>query len=314
MRATPEWMKENYDRFNNELFNGKLGDCHFEIFTTGRGSQGRVLGKLRLRNDNLYVERYNGAMYWNSYAGRKYIDKNNFVDICMPSIMLNGHYSATEEALQATLVHEMCHYCDYMYGRCPKQAHGPSFRDIASVVSSRSNGRFTIQRLASAEEMSNYQLDADMQAKMDKRVANKKARALAIFVYKADGNIEMTLVSNTNERVATEIYNYYKRKGGVNEIITSSDPELIEMLYQKGYRKLFRVWKYWNVEGRPWSDDIKKYDYNYILKPGEIEESKTNIQNIVESIVDEYVNNMDSEDVKVGGIDLELRSPLEDAE
>ena len=255
-------------------------------------------------------------MYLDSYGGAKYINRSNFVDLCQPCIGLNGNYSATEEALQATLVHEMVHYCDYMYGYCPKQAHGPSFRYIASNVSSRSNGRFSIQRVASAEEMSNYKLDAEMQARNDKRVENKKARAMAIFVYRKNGKIEMTLVSNTNTRVVDEIYNYYKNGSGrnyVKEIITSSDPELIEMLYENRYRKLMRVWKYWSVQDQPWIDTVKKYQYNYLLKPDEVSknESVSMIGRIVESVVDEYVKDMGDEPIKVGGIDLELRSPLE---
>lgn len=324
MRATPEWMRENYNRFNQELFDGELGECHFEVFTTGRGSQGRTLGRFKLRNPNLYVTRYDGSMYVDSYNGRKYINKDNFVNLCAPCIMMNGHYSGTEEALQGTLVHEMCHYYDYMDGSCPKQAHGPRFRQIASVVSSRSNGMFTIQRLASAEEMRNYELDQEMKEKKEKRIVNKKARTLAIIVYKVDGNVELTMVANNNERILEEIYNYYTKRGvgKANEIITSSDPELIEELYNKGYRKLMRTWRYWNIGDKPWLGDIKKYNYNTILHTNNVQENKNmemkieenikkNVSKIVESVVNEYVDSIGNDDIRIGDIDLELHSPLE---
>jgi predicted SprT family Zn-dependent metalloprotease len=283
---------------------------------SGSGSQGKTLGRFMLRNKNIFVKRHNRNMYFRSYSGDKYINKDNFVELCMPCIMLNGHYSGTEEALQSTLVHEMVHYYDYMFGRCPKQGHGPGFRKIASMVSSRSNGMFTVQRLASAEVMSNYKLDDDMREKRDKRITNKKAKSMVIFVYRCNGEIEMTIVSNTNKRIPEKIRNYYKRMGSkvVKEIIVSTDPELIDMLYSNGFGKVMRTWRYWNVEKKPWAKDIKKYDYDYLLKSEDMNESKEGIRRIVESVINEYINNIDDDDIRVGDIDLELRSPLEGLE
>lgn len=44
IRPTVEWMREKYDELNSWLFGGQLGGCNFNIFTTGRGSQGGTLG------------------------------------------------------------------------------------------------------------------------------------------------------------------------------------------------------------------------------------------------------------------------------
>ena len=97
-----------------------------------------------------------------------------------------------------------------MYGFCPKQGHGREFREIAQEVSARSQGRFTISRLADAEEMKNYQLDDEMQAKEETRLANKLARAVAILVYKTNGAVELTLTSNVNQQVIRQIIRYYE--------------------------------------------------------------------------------------------------------
>lgn len=63
-----------------------------------------------------------------------------------------------------------------MHGFAPKQGHGREFKDIASIVSYRSNGLITIQRLATSEEMEQHEMDADMQAKKDKLDANRLKR------------------------------------------------------------------------------------------------------------------------------------------
>ena len=152
---TPEWMSEKYDLMNRQLFGGKLGHCDFGIFTTGRGKNGGVLGWFKITGRNLKYNRQSRRMFvYNQYTGEKdYIDYDNFVQLCKPKIELNGNYRWTEKAALSTLVHEMCHYYNHMYGWVPRQSHGTDFRDIAYVVSSRSKGIFTVERVASAEQM-----------------------------------------------------------------------------------------------------------------------------------------------------------------
>lgn len=41
---------------------------------------------------------------------------------------------------------------------------------------------------------------------------------------------------------------------------------------------------------------------------------KKNLKSIIKEVVDNYVNNIDDEDVRIGGMNLGLRSPLEDKE
>lgn len=326
MRATPEWMKENYDRFNQELFGGELGDCRFEIFTTGRGSQGGWLGKFHIEAPfgfKLKANRTTGKMFiFNSWSNtRRDIDRSNFVDYCNPVISLNGHYSGTEKSLQETLVHEMCHYYDYMFGICPKQAHGVNFRRISAMVSSRSNGMFTVQRLASAEVMSGYQLDKEMQDKRDKRIANKKVRAFVIFVFKKDGDVQMTITSRSNIDVFKRIVNHYRDGygyGKAKSIVTSEDPELIEMLFNIGYKRLMRTWRFWHVGDKPWINTLDNYDINEefvfeSMKRNNNIISEGKIGKIIEGAIKEFINKIVNDDnsVEIDGIDLGAHSPLE---
>jgi hypothetical protein len=152
-KPTREWMAAKYAEMNEQLFNGSLGNCSFDIFTTGRGSQGGTLGWFKIKGSRILIERRSRRMYKDGWD-RIYINRSNFADLCYPTIELNGNYTGTEYGFLATLVHEMCHYYTYMNGYAPKQGHGPEFKEIGYIVSSRSNGLFTIQRLATAEEMS----------------------------------------------------------------------------------------------------------------------------------------------------------------
>lgn len=321
MKATPEWMRKKYAEFNDLLFGGKLGDCDFRIFTTGKGSYGKTLGRFRL-GFSVQVDLSTRRMHVRYSGVKRYIDNKNFAQICKPIIELNGNYSGSEESLSHTLVHEMCHYADYMYGFCPKQGHGPSFRNIASIVSSRSGGRFDIHRLISAEAMKGYQLDDKQRVSNEKRLKNKKSRMVAVFVYRRNGGVELTLTSS--KVVISKICQYYEIGSGIGkatEIITSTDPELIEMLYNLGYNKEMRTWRYWNVGNKSWINTIKNYDYNpeylgeclvngsNMLKEGEI-------KRIIEAVVDDYVNSMSSDNdddnvIEIGGMNLGLYSPLE---
>ena len=265
-KPTVEWMARKYDEMNNWLFNGQLGKCDFDVFTSGRGSQGSVLGWFKITGDNIYIDRGSRRMYVGSYfsTARTYIDRYNFVRICCPKIELNGNYSGLEKAFLATLVHEMCHYYTYMYGYAPKQGHGREFKDIGAIVSSRSEGMFTIQRLASAEDMSNLDLSDEMKAKNEKRLENKKSSITAIFDYRTNGQICLTMTSN--KPLIEMIVNSHETNQTF-KVVVSNDKKLIDFLFDKGYRKNLRTWRYWFVQGKDWIPTIDNYATDEYVNP-----------------------------------------------
>jgi hypothetical protein len=265
-KPTVEWMARKYDEMNNWLFNGQLGKCDFDVFTTGRGSQGSVLGWFKITGDNIYIDRGSRRMYVGSYFStvRTYIDRYNFVRICCPKIELNGNYSGLEKAFLATLVHEMCHYYTYMYGYAPKQGHGREFKDIGAIVSSRSEGMFTIQRLASAEDMSNLDLSDEMKAKNEKRLENKKSNIVAIFDFRRNGQVCLTTTSN-KPLIEMIVGNYDSI--ATNKIIVSNDKKLIDFLFSKGYTKNLRTWRYWYVENKDWLNTLGDYEIDEYINP-----------------------------------------------
>lgn len=250
---TSQWMAEKYEEMNQELFGGKLGRCFFDVFTKGRGAEGGTLGWFKITGRNIRVKRYNRRMYQYYGWNEVYVDKTNFFEICKPKIELNGNYTGTEHGFLATLVHEMCHYYTYMNGYCPKQGHGREFKEIGMIVSSRSNGMFTIQRLATAEEMNELELNDEMKAKRAKRLENKKASVSAVIVFKLEGEIRLSITSS--QRLIGMINTTEKERG--SNVVTTNDANVIEFLFNKGYKKNFRTWRYWNIENKPWIGELK---------------------------------------------------------
>lgn len=316
MKATTEWMSQKYNEMNQKLFGGKLGECSFGIFTSGRGSQGGTLGRFRMQCTGVYVDRYSRRMYQRAMSGKEFVNKDNFVAICKPIIEVNGNYSATEDALLATLVHEMCHYYTYQDGWAPTRGHGSEFYAIGNTVSAKSGGLFNIQRLATAEEMQNYQLDAEVQAKNEKRIQNKKSKLYAVFLFKKNGEIQLTMTSS--QKLIDTIVDYRKKyyKDSTESIKASNDPELIEMLYGIGYKKNVRTYRYWNVENKPFVKDLDKYNLEVIYNPmNESKKIKGNFKQIVEDVVTNYINKETGEDdiPITSSMNLGLESPFEEA-
>ena len=136
MKPDQNWIEQKYNDFNIKYFNGKLGSCTLKCQPSNRN----YLGIFTLDTNDIEFDRDTGRMPINHFGNRLYVDSESFVALCCPLISLNTNYDAPESSWENTLIHEMCHYYTYMYGYAPKQGHGPEFREIASVVSSRSNG------------------------------------------------------------------------------------------------------------------------------------------------------------------------------
>ena len=253
-KPNEEWMAKKYNEMNQQLFGGSLGDCDFAIFTSGKGSQGGVLGWFKITGSNVRADRYSRRMFVGGWGTKVFIDRNNFVRLCRPRIELNGNYTGTEQSFLATLAHEMCHYYTYMNGYCPKQGHGREFKEIGQIVSQRSNGMFTIQRLASAEQMSEMELSDEMKAKREKRLSNKKASVTAIFVFTKQGQVKLTITSSQN--LINMISASEEERG--NNVVTTNNADVINYLFAKGYKKNMRTWRYWSLEGKPWIDELKQ--------------------------------------------------------
>ena len=259
---TPQWLENKYEEFNQLYFNNKLGNCHFGLFTSGKGSQGHTLGHFFLDRSKTSAsfkceKRTRRIFLAYPYGDRQYVDRNNFFALCHPTIELNGNYRWTEQGAEETLIHEMCHYYTYMRGFCPVQGHGTEFREIAALVSQRSGGRFTVKRLATAEELANVELDPEIKAQNEKRKQRKLQNSVVALIYTANNEVRLLLASDNG--VINTITDY-ARKGrftpAILKIKASADDQLKQILIDNHYTTVSRSYRYWPIQDKPIYQEI----------------------------------------------------------
>ena len=249
-KPTIQWMSENYAKANNELFGGALGDCIF--LAEPIKSHTRWLGMFKMNPGrynysttgiHLYADGVSRRLFLeNSWGERTYINQDNFYELAKPTITLSTYYSGTQDSLYATLVHEMCHYYTYMRGYCPKQAHGPEFRNIGAEVAYRSKGQLTVQRLADAEVMTGYELDDEIKQRHERRAAMKKTNAHYYLIIENDEKIRLT---NPTPSTLENILNI--ERGNRSKVLEIIDPEITNELYESGYHSKMRKYRYWGA-------------------------------------------------------------------
>ena len=256
-QLTTEWMEEKYNLFNKTLFNNALGGCRMSIFTQGNGKS-YTLGHFGFGNKNGRIERSTRRLFVNRAYYKEYAERYNIVDLLDPYIELNGNYQWTEPVAENTLVHEMCHYYTYKDGYAPIQGHGREFKEIASIVAQRSNGEFTIQRFATAEEMSQIQLDDNLQKQKEKRIDNKMQRCYVLFLYYLNGEVMMLNMMNFNAAESLlDRYLYYTYSSSkVLKILGSDDMELKSLIFSKGYTGVSRTGRGWYIHNKPILNEI----------------------------------------------------------
>lgn len=284
---TVDWIAEKYFELNEWLFNGKLGNCLFEVYTSGKGME-RSLGHFRFTGTGVKYNKRTRRMYWvdpvyhNSFE--VHINAANFVKYTKPMIGLNGNYKRTEHMWLNTLVHEMCHYYTYMNGQVPVQAHGTEFRQIGQIVGIRSNGVFDIKRLCDAENIG--ELDGEIAAKRQARDDKKKNNMTALLVFRNNGDIQ--LITTTSQEVIRQVVED-NNKLICKRVISTNDINYIEYLWSLGYKHNMRTYRYWPVQGKDLVDEIKNYDFT-VLKGEPMNEAyqftNEDIKLMVEMVLD----------------------------
>lgn len=287
---TVDWIAEKYYELNEWLFNGRLDNCLFEVFTRGEGME-TSLGHFRFTGRGVKYNKRTGQMYYyTGYGEKEKIDADNFALYTKPMIGLNGNYKRTEYMWLNTLVHEMCHYYTYMGGRRPVQAHGIYFRQIASIVGIRSNGIFDIKRLCDAEKVG--ELDEKIAARRQAREENKKSKMTALLVFRTNGDVQ--LITTTNQKLI-DVVIANNNKPICKRILATNDKSYIEYLWGEGFKhnmslsKSSTKYKYWPVQGENLVDEIKNYDFT-VLKGEPMNEAyqftNEDIKLMVEMVLD----------------------------
>ena len=294
-RFTPtvDWIAEKYFELNEWLFNGKLGNCLFEVYTSGKGME-RSLGHFRFTGTGVKYNKRTRRMYWVDPVYHNslevHINAANFVKYTKPMIGLNGNYKRTEHMWLNTLVHEMCHYYTYMNGQVPVQAHGTEFRQIGQIVGIRSNGVFDIKRLCDAENIG--ELDGEIAAKRQARDDKKKNNMTALLVFRTNGDIQ--LVTTTSQDVIQKVVND-NNKLICKRIVSTNDINYIEYLWSLGYKHNMRTYRYWPVQGKDLVDDIKNYDFT-VLKGEPMNEAYQFTNEDIKLMVEMVLNRIKGED------------------
>jgi hypothetical protein len=201
-----------------------------------------------------------------------------------------------------------------MKGYVPGKSHGPEFYSIGNIVSDRSGGLFTIKRLASAEDVAHLDLDAKMKVRTEKRIANKKSSIYAIFDFHSVGDIRLTTTSNSeliNKICDFKLYNKNSR-----QVIITKDSKVIDFLFEFGYNRNFRTWRYWPITDKKILNILDSADKEVIKNFDKMDESIS--QRSIDIIIQETLNRFISErigDEEVFDIssdmDLGAYSPLE---
>lgn len=247
IEITPQWLRGKYEIMNRQLFNGELGPCILDVFTNGRGSQGRTLGRFSCGNIYVKYNRSTRRMYVETSQGRRYVTRENFAEIFKPTIKLNGNYRWSEKSALTTLVHEMCHYYNNKDGYVPTRSHGEEFMQIARMVSARSNDIFPITAIATAERMKEMSLNQKQVDARNKRLQTAKNKVIPTFVYKKDRTL---LVNCSTLDLLNRIVDIELPRG--SRVLVSKDPALIDFLFSNGYKKTMTTYRAWDVSDKEW--------------------------------------------------------------
>ena len=154
---TEAWAVRKYDEFNRMYFDGFLPRCKIKVaplkekqgfVTAGRMKMSSTGGCLTL--DIYYSDRY----------GYMKVNKDTINKTLKPVITINSNYTAPEERIENTLIHEMCHFYTWFNPdgtiRTPdseNNGHGKDFMEIAEKVNKASGGKIEIKQLLSSEEV-----------------------------------------------------------------------------------------------------------------------------------------------------------------
>lgn len=312
-KVTVSWMQEHYNKFNEELFGGKLGKCDF----VANGSGGNKFGWFTISASGVKIDVGSRRMFKTSGWDRIEINHDNFYELCRPVIGMNTNYSGQSFALENTLIHEMCHYYTYCFGIVPKQGHGPEFRHIASIVSQRGNLEYRIGRFGDKDRNERgYKLDDNIKQQNEKRLANRLSNSIIVLTQMKNGEARLTRAANWN--VVNEIINCHKRDGRAIRTYVYDDADVINYFADKGYVKTQRTYRCWPLNGSfddiisqmPESEPKDKVNYDDM-------NNENYGRDIVDVITERAVTSIKNEyDIEnsitiTPGMDLSEYSPLE---
>ena len=145
-------------------------------------------------------------------------------------------------------------------------------------------------------------------------MANKKSSIFAVFEYRYGNKVNLTTTSS--QELINKICNFNGRNF-VEKVIITNDIELIEFLFEKGYTKNFRVWRYWDVSNESWLSKLDSISNKQVIKNTEYL-SEHNIRNrsreeIINEVINRFIKEKDDFVEINSDMNLGISSPFEEA-
>ena len=160
MVVTREWLVENYNKYNNLIFNGGLPSLE-------RGQNQWVNFDLKVNNSRVYLGQF-------CQRKRGFFGDMNY------TIKISRYYDRDEKGLIDTLVHEMIHYYIMSNNLQDDSLHGTIFRKkMENVVEQMGKESAELRR----HPLVNAYLDAELAlCKMMQRICVKVAEGIDMDV------------------------------------------------------------------------------------------------------------------------------------
>lgn len=214
MIPTKQWMQAKYNQFNKELFNKFLPPCRLIA---------RKLGSKHL------------GMYSTNYVQPDDpVTRENIYDVAKPTIYLTTAYSAPEEDWENTLIREMCHYYTQFDEEGNARAidrdnkyHGADFMNATKMVSERSAGKYNINSVATAEELSRMGYETK-----DRPFSKMKGIRFIKGTFAGNGLSSEAFLLTKSELVAKYLLNITADK----RIFVTDNTQLINILMKAGFK------------------------------------------------------------------------------
>lgn len=227
---TVQWMKQKYDEFNALYFDGVLPKCGLKLMSADTNQLGafHFSKKRNIRNIILTCKpNVNDGKLCVFYDEKNdsygSVDRNNIYETLGPVISINVKYSRPLDDIENTLIHEMCHYWQFIVNGIWKRSddgHGEDFIEIAEQINAKSNGKIKIT--PRSDELSEDAISNDWM--------NKRGQ-YALFA--ECGDIRGILLSK-DEGIKNNI-NVFASTTRAKKIWISYDPKLLSKLIMYHY-------------------------------------------------------------------------------
>lgn len=126
MRTTLEYIEERFDRYNRQMFGGRLP---------------RI--SIRLSDAKTFLGQCVSRVVTHPDGSREHTDFE---------LRISSRFDLPQETVDDTIIHEMIHYFIHYNGLCDSSAHGPIFRSIMQSINIAHGRNITVSHKSTPSE------------------------------------------------------------------------------------------------------------------------------------------------------------------